>query len=138
MGDDREEFMSNIKTTYVEAFYFITTTMTQVGYGDVTVFGFGPATMVTIIIIEFGGILGFSIIKEQIFTAKKEQKVDFIIKRSQKEVETIMFRLDRVRKEKLPDHMYDASIEYMRTVIRFSIKESFADISFWRELHPQL
>ena len=122
MGDDREIFITDIKTTYVEAFYFITTTMTQVGYGDVTVFGFGVSTMITIIIIEFGGILGFSIIKQQIFTAKKEQKVDFNIKRSQKEVETIMFRLDRVRKEKLPDHLYDDAIGYMRTVIRFSIK----------------
>ena len=63
MGDDREIFITDIKTTYVEAFYFITTTMTQVGYGDVTVFGFGVSTMITIIIIEFGGILGFSIIK---------------------------------------------------------------------------
>ena len=61
-----------------------------------------------------------------------------IIKQQQTEVETIMFRLDRVRKAKLPEYMYNDAIAYMRTIVQFSIRESFTENEFWRDLHPQL
>ena len=47
-----------------------------------------------------------------------------------------MFRLDRVRKAKLPEYMYNDAIGYMRTVVQFSIRESFTENEFWRDLHP--
>jgi len=58
--------------------------------------------------------------------------VELIIKKNQKEVETTMFRLDRIHNDRLPDHMYNDAIGYMRTVVRFSIKDSFAEVPFWK------
>jgi len=49
-----------------------------------------------------------------------------------------MFKLDRVRKAKIPEVYYNEAISYIKTVVRHSIKESFADNQFWRDLHPQL
>ena len=62
-----------------------------------------------------------------------------IIKKTQSEVESIMFRMDRVRKNnKLPEYMYNEAIDYMRYISQYSIRESFADCQFWENLHPQL
>lgn len=145
MEDNIEIYLEDEETTYVNAFYFIATTMTQIGYGDVDVFWnsgtqefFGYGSIISVMIFQFAGILGFAIIKQQVFSYKLGAKMSKIIKQQQTEVETIMFRLDRVRKAKLPEYMYNDAIGYMRTVVQFSIRESFAENEFWRDLHPQL
>ena len=103
--------------------------MTQIGYGDVDVFWnsdtqkfFGYGSIIAVMIFQFAGILGFAIIKEQVFSYKLGAKMNKIIKQQQTEVETIMFRLDRVRKAKLPEYMYNDAIGYSRAVVQFSIK----------------
>jgi len=47
----------------VDAIYFVTTTMTSVGYGDIYGFDEGRICMGTVMFTQFFGMLGFSIVK---------------------------------------------------------------------------
>ena len=49
---------------YVDAIYFVTTTMTSVGYGDISAFGSGEISMGVVMFTQFFGMLGFSIVKQ--------------------------------------------------------------------------
>ena len=55
---------------YVDAIYFVTTTMTSVGYGDINAFGKGELSMGVVMFTQFFGMLGFSIVKQQVFDSK--------------------------------------------------------------------
>jgi len=48
---------------YIDAIYFVTTTMTAVGYGDLSAFDKGEWSMAAVMITQFFGLLGFSIVK---------------------------------------------------------------------------
>lgn len=54
----------SMDTLYVDSLYFITTTMTSVGYGDTYAFDKGTISMSAILCTQFFGLLGFSIIKD--------------------------------------------------------------------------
>lgn len=56
-------------TLYMDGIYFMTTTMTAVGYGDYNAGGL-QISMLYLIAIQFFGILAFSLIKESVFGAK--------------------------------------------------------------------
>lgn len=54
-------------------------------------------------------------------------------------MEDTLYRIDRLKDDDLlPVEMYEESMAYMGTMVRFSIKESFAECEFYRELQPQL
>ena len=63
-----ERNLLEMETLYVESIYFICTTMTSVGYGTPSAFGNGEWSMICASVSMFFGILGFAIIKEQVFT----------------------------------------------------------------------
>ena len=54
----------------------------------------------------------------------------------------MLFEIDKLKRVKkrnkttMPPLMYDEAMIYMGTVVRFSIKESFAGCQFWQDLHP--
>ena len=50
----------------------------------------------------------------------------------------MLFRIDQLKSDEIPPTMYDDAMSYMGTLVRFSIYESFAGNSFYRELRPQL
>ena len=54
---------------YLDAVYFVATTMTSVGYGDYSAYDNGTISMGFVMVSQFFGLLGFSIIKDQIFSA---------------------------------------------------------------------
>ena len=124
---------------YVDSLYFITTTMTSVGYGDFNAFGQGDWSMSNVMLTQFAGILGFSLLKEQVFSAKHLRDINDLVKQTETDVEDTLFRIDRLRDgDDLPPDMYDEAISYMGTITRFSISESFANCEFWRQLNPPL
>ena len=63
-----ERSLSDMEALYVESIYFTCTTMTSIGYGTPSAFGNGMWSMVCASVSMFFGILGFAIIKHQIFT----------------------------------------------------------------------
>lgn len=66
MDDDQRKF-GEMDTMYLDALYFITTTMTSVGYGDTSAFSKDSrydTSMNVILCTQFFGLLGFAIIKD--------------------------------------------------------------------------
>ena len=122
-------------TLYVNALYFVTTTMTSVGYGDINAGGF-VISMWAILLTQLFGILGFAIVKESIFNVKVVPTLDSIVKQSKQNMEEILFRIDQVKDEEIPPKMYDETIDYIGAIVRFSIKDSFADCIHWKMLKP--
>ena len=59
----------NYMQNYLNSIYFMTTTMTSVGYGDYNASRFAIG-MLYLISIQFFGMLAFSLIKEQVFGAR--------------------------------------------------------------------
>lgn len=62
--DNDELEYSGHGTMYIDGIYFVTTTMTAVGYGEFSAFGKGDLSMGTVMITQFFGLLGFSIVKQ--------------------------------------------------------------------------
>ena len=120
---------------YVNALYFISTTMTSVGYGDINAWTYEDS-MVVVYCTQFFGILGFALVKDQVFSAKSTAKIDDIVKAVSDDMEDALFRIDKIREGDLPNQMYDEASVDIGVVYRFSIKESFKDNSFWKDLHP--
>ena len=88
MQGDVELYHENKLNTYVEGAYFITTTMTQVGYGDISAFlnsklEEGTYSMIFTIVVQFFGLAGFSIIKNQVFSTRNEETLKNLIKKLQ-------------------------------------------------------
>ena len=75
-----ERLFNDKSTTYVNALYFITTTMTSVGYGDINGFNEKAATVLFIVFTAIFGILGFTIVKMFIFSAHLQVKIQDIVK----------------------------------------------------------
>lgn len=101
--------------------------------------------MILTIFVQFFGLAGFSIIKNQVFSTRNAETVNNLIKKIQSETEGMLFEIDKLKRVKksndkttLPPLMYDETMTYMGTIVRFSIKESFAGCQFWQDLHPQL
>jgi len=67
--DEEEKLYKERSILYLDAVYFVATTMTSVGYGDKSAFGKGVLSMEFVMVTQFFGLLGFSIIKDQIFSA---------------------------------------------------------------------
>ena len=123
---------------YVNSVYFITTTMTSVGYGDYNAFNSGSQILSQSIMIAtmFSGILGFAIVKDQVFSAIKQPNINDIVKQTKDDVEDTLFQIDQLNQDELTEKMYEESILYMSTIVRFSIRKSFADNTFWNQLSP--
>lgn len=67
MTEEQRLFENNIVELYLDALYFITTTMTSVGYGDTSAFSRTDrymTSMIAILCTQFFGLLGFAIIKD--------------------------------------------------------------------------
>ena len=92
--------------------------------------------MLIIILTQIFGILGFTIVKMFVFSAYVQMNLQELIKKTKEETEEMLFRIDQLKNEEIPPRMYDEALEYMGTIVRFSIHESFAGNSFYRELRP--
>jgi len=68
MDEDQRSYRER-SLLYLDAVYFVATTMTSVGYGDYSAYGNGEISMAFVMITQFFGMLGFTIIKDQIFSA---------------------------------------------------------------------
>ena len=137
MSEEEKLFQDKGKT-YANSLYFITTTMTSVGYGDINGFDQHVNTLLVIIFTQIFGILGFTIVKMFVFSAYKEPTLQEILKKTKEDTEEMLFRIDQLKSDEIPPKLYDDAMSYMGTLVRFSIYESFAGNSFYRELRPQL
>ena len=137
MTEEQRNYDSAWSELYANAIYFISTTMTSVGYGDINAWTYQDSMMI-VYCTQFFGILGFALVKDQVFSAKRVAKIDEIVKQTMDVMEDALFRIDRLKDGDLPSTMYDEAMADIGTIYRFSINESFADNSFWKSLPPQI
>lgn len=129
----------DLRSLYVASMYFITTTMTTIGYGDISAFGKGEISMIMVMLTQFFGLLGFSIVKMVVFNQQRLYTLPEVVKKIQDDVEETLFRIDKIREtSQITNYMYDEAINYIGVIQSFSICTSFKDHRFWRDLSPQL
>lgn len=145
---DQGEFKKKAKL-YVDALYFITSTMTSVGYGDISAYNQGDFSHIDthtqgdwsfciVMVTQVFGILGFSLIKEQIFKVHITSNIKDIVKQTRLDVEDMLYLFDKRKEEELDPNMYDEAMDYMGIVVQFSIAESFSKCEFYKDLPSQL
>lgn len=112
--------------------------MTTVGYGDMAAFGKGDFSMGGVMLTQFFGLLGFSIVKEKVFSSKRLTSIAELVQKAEDDIEETLFQIDKCGDKTFPYDMYDASIESIAVQEKYSICKSFAKNSFWKGLSPQL
>ena len=84
--------------SYVNSLYFITGTMSSVGYGDNNNKGKDIVERIFLMITIFLGIAVFSIIKQQVLSYRIEPTLDLLVKQNLADVNDYLYRLSSVRK----------------------------------------
>lgn len=109
---------------YVTSIYFVCTTATTIGYGD-----YGGSTETEkyfLLFLEFAGICIFSAITDNIRGLKSMPKIKDVINDRIMDVNNFLFDIDNLLCDtKLPDHIYDASTDYIDQSYRYGVAQSF-------------
>ena len=94
LNSDLEIIPSNV---YFTQFYFITTTMTTVGYGDLKA---KPkiSSMILVMSIQFLAMLAFSKMKEDIFSLKSYTSTFSIVENSELTTKEFLASIERTQK----------------------------------------
>jgi len=85
------DYGDNLVPMYIDGIYFVTTTMTAVGYGDFSAYGKGYVSMGTVMITQFFGLLGFSIVKQQVFATKYLTTIDDVVQDTVLDIEHTLY-----------------------------------------------
>jgi len=101
-----EEQANSSTDTYIFALYWVVTTLTTVGYGDI--YGKGNSQFIFTMIVEFLGILVFSIIMSSVNQALGQSGDIDIIENKIDQVDVWLVKLDNSRLSKsLPKILYE-------------------------------
>jgi hypothetical protein len=93
---------------YFTSFYFVATTTTTVGYGDI--FGYNNVERFYIMLLEFFGISIFSIILGNISNLQTIQTNDAIVQEKKDQITYFLFQIDRlIPNKKIENFVYDNS-----------------------------
>lgn len=89
---------------YVSQGYFMTTTMTTIGYGDFSAYQFSkddynsPDNMALICFLQVMAIFTFSLIQDRLFSLQFDIKMKDVISKVNEETQEFVQKLDRVMK----------------------------------------
>lgn len=102
-GFDHIDFSSENDTeNYIEAVYFITTTISTVGFGDFKGFpdleGNWAIEMTYLMFVTAYGIVLFSSVVNEIFTYKKLKTVSQIVHEQVKDTEEYLYQISKAKK----------------------------------------
>ena len=104
--------MDDMSVVYVNAFYFVTTTATTIGYGDIH--ASARTEKVFVVFLEFIGICIFSAITGNLRRLKRSSNMHKIIQDRIKQVQEFINEIDNVLKQKpLEDYIYDTTESYI-------------------------
>ena len=121
---------------YVDSLYLMTTTISTVGYGDFKAYndnGSGwAAEMVYLITVTIFGIILFSSVTNEIFSYKKLQTVQEIVRKRCSEMEEYLYDISKLIKGKVMDReKIDYSIAYMKQSVIGSTRFYFENNVFF-------
>ena len=121
---------------FLNSIYFMTTTMTTVGFGDNK--GMNESERIFLSIIMFFGLAMFTIIVNQVMSIRKVLKVEDLVAASNDNIIDYIYNLSMRRTTiSLHGEIYQASMQAIEENLRYSTKETFKS-EFWRTLTPQI
>ena len=140
-GHSLDDIEDHFNTYYSCQMYFIITTVTTVGYGEVK-----PISLVGriyIMFVQFFGILIFTEYKVAIsnIQAGQEQSVDQLVLNKTADIMSYMYDISKFmhgKKSKIDGKIYDDTLLYIEEGIRYSTKATFKSNKFWKLLPPKL
>lgn len=124
-------------TIYITSLYWVVTTLTTVGYGDI--FGSTKEEYIYTMIVEFIGILVFSIIMGTVNTFLSAQGDIDIVEAKKDQVDVWLVKLDNSRMSKsLPKILYDKIKHYIEESLTHDHKKLIDGYEFLIQLKPRL
>lgn len=143
---------------YMSQMYFMTTTMTTVGYGDYNAQKNGLSTrnMEVIMLIQFFAMLSFALIKETIFSLKTNSTVQSEVAQMNVTATEFLNQIDRLGRlihppkdvngepladwkvPTIPNQLFTEILNQIDTTMKFSADVAFASSEFYNELPPML
>ena len=124
--------------SYFDSLYFMTTTMTSVGYGDINA-AQKRYLMIYVMLAQFVGILGFSLIKYNVFNVKKQATVNDLVTEVSEDMREYLNNLNRIRTDaNIHQDYMDEALEYVANAERYSTRLPLHQNNFWNELSAPL
>ena len=130
-----EKLMANL---YCEMVYFVTTTLTTVGYGDDSAL---PDTISRLLmsVLQACGLLAFSLISNNVFSYESVASVTRQISERQESTKDFLNDLALSVKGKFLDEwIYNITLSSIATSFRLSTRYAFNENPFYKNLSPQL
>ena len=123
---------------YVNSFYFILTTITTVGYGDI-----GGTTTVELLFsmgVEFVGLTFFSFLTGTISVMfSGDQSFESLINARLEQLDLWLLRLESCNKEeKIPNRMYHQIKEFIQDAFVHDYNLIIEEFNFYNELPAQI
>jgi len=121
-------------TIYVNAFYFILTTITTVGYGDIS--GSTTYEYLFSMCVEFIGLTFFSFLTGTISVMfSGDQSFESLINARMEELDLWLLRLENCNKEeKIPNKLYHSIKEFIQDAFVYDFNLIIEEFSFYTEL----
>lgn len=121
-------------TIYANAFYFILTTITTVGYGDIT--GDTTSEYLFSMCVEFIGLTFFSFLTGTISVMfSGDQSFEALINARMEELDLWLLRLENCNKEeKIPNKLYHSIKEFIQDAFIYDFNLIIEEFPFYNEL----
>ena len=133
VGDRHED----ATTVYIKSLYWVVTTLTTVGYGDI--YGTTEQEFIYTMVVEFIGILVFSIIMSTVNGFLSERGDVDIVETKSDLVDVWLVKLDNSRMSKsLPKILYDKIKVYITQSLLHDHKKLIEGYDFLMQLKPRL
>jgi hypothetical protein len=125
-------------TKYITSIYWVVTTLTTVGYGDYK--GFTTNEYIFTMVVEFIGILFFSVIMASVNDILDDGSSDYdIVETKLENVDVWLVKLDNSRMSKqLPRVLYDKIKIYIKESLTYDHKKLVEGFEFLEQLKPSL
>ena len=121
---------------YFTACYFVTTSITTIGYGDI--YGNTETEKLFIIFLLFAGILIFTIIQQRTRSLIKEPTMKKMSQQAYDDAIDFLFRIDDPCPEAIADSFYEALANYKTRECEKSTWMAFSNNRFFKMLPPRL
>jgi len=134
---DSQEAERNRVNIYIFSIYWVVTTLTTVGYGDI--YGFSSNQFVFTMIVEFLGILVFSIIMSNVNQAIGQSGDIDVIENKIDQVDVWLVKLDNSRLSKsLPKILYEKIKVYIQESLHNDHRKLVDGYEYLDQLKPRL